>query len=74
VSRKWPAPGRVKHSAFRRFFWPLWFGYDNVFLSGDHIPYLQSRFETVQLEERLGRMPYLLDFKAPYYVFIGRKG
>jgi S-adenosylmethionine-diacylgycerolhomoserine-N-methlytransferase len=73
VARKWPAPGRVKHSGFKRFFWPLWFGHDNVFLSPDHVPYLQSRFETVKLEEKLGRMPYLLDFKAPYYVFVGRK-
>ncbi len=73
VSRKWPAAGRAKHSRLQRFFWPLWFGYDNVFLSGDHLPYLQSRFETVRVEEKLGRMPYLLGLKAPYYVFVGRK-
>jgi S-adenosylmethionine-diacylgycerolhomoserine-N-methlytransferase len=73
VSRKFPAAGRVQHSPFKRFFWPLWFGYDNVFLSPDHIPYLQNRFQTLRLDERLGRMPYLLDFKAPFYVFVGRK-
>jgi S-adenosylmethionine-diacylgycerolhomoserine-N-methlytransferase len=72
VSRKWPATG-TKHARWRRFFWPLWFSWDNVLLSADHLPYLQSRFETVKLEERLGRMPYMLGLRAPYYIFIGRK-
>jgi S-adenosylmethionine-diacylgycerolhomoserine-N-methlytransferase len=72
VARKWPATG-VRHARWRRFFWPLWFSWDNVFLSADHVPYLQSRFETVKLEERLGRMPYMLGLRAPYYIFIGRK-
>jgi S-adenosylmethionine-diacylgycerolhomoserine-N-methlytransferase len=73
VARKWPAPGLRRHSASQRFFWPAWFGHDNVFLSPDHLPYLRSRFQTVRLEERLGRVPYLLGLKAPYYVFVGRK-
>jgi S-adenosylmethionine-diacylgycerolhomoserine-N-methlytransferase len=72
VSRKWPAAG-VRHSRFRRAFWPLWFNWDNVFLSPDHLPYLEARFRTVKREERLGRMPYMLWLKAPYYIFIGRK-
>src|SRR5262249_41096494 len=72
VTRKWPASG-VKHARWRRFFWPLWFGWDNVFLSPDHLPYLQSRFQTVKLEERLGKMPYMLGLRAPYYIFVGRK-
>ncbi len=72
VARKWPATG-VKHARWRRWFWPLWLSWDNVFLSPDHLPYLQSRFETVKLEERLGRMPYMLGLRAPYYFFIGRK-
>jgi S-adenosylmethionine-diacylgycerolhomoserine-N-methlytransferase len=73
VGRKWPAGGRAKHSGLTRFVWPQWFGYDNVFLSPDHVPYLQSRFETVVLEEKFGKMPYLMGLKAPYYVFVGRK-
>lgn len=73
AARKWPAPGLKKHSAFVRGFWPLWFSYDNVFLSPDHLPYLRDRFETVLLEERMGTVPYLLGLKAPYYVFVGRK-
>jgi S-adenosylmethionine-diacylgycerolhomoserine-N-methlytransferase len=73
VSRKWPAPGSARHSRWCRFFWPLWFSWDNVFLSPDHLPYLRSRFETVKVEERLGKMPYMLGIKAPHYVFVGRK-
>lgn len=73
VAHKWPEPGRRRHNGWQRFFWPTWFGRDNVFLSADHIPYLQSRFETLRLEERLGKVPYLLCMKAPYYIFLGRK-
>ena len=72
VSRKWPAPGMRRHAAWRRAFWPLWFGRDNVFLSPDVLPFLRSRFETVRLEERLGKVPYL-PIRVPYYIFIGRK-
>src|SRR5262245_34542294 len=72
VARKWPGQ-RARHAWFRRTFWPLWFGTDNVFLSPDHLPYLQARFQTLKLEERLGKMPYMLGLKAPYYIFIGRK-
>ncbi len=73
VSRKWPAPGMRRHSAFQRFFWPTWFGFDNVILSPDHLPLLQSLFETLRLEERVGKVPYLAGLKAPYYFFVGRK-
>jgi S-adenosylmethionine-diacylgycerolhomoserine-N-methlytransferase len=62
-----------RHSAFQRFLWPNWFGFDNVFLSPDHLPLLQSLFTTERLEERLGKVPYLLGLKAPYYIFVGRK-
>jgi S-adenosylmethionine-diacylgycerolhomoserine-N-methlytransferase len=74
VARKWPAPGMRRHGPFGRFFWPTWFGHDNVFLSPDHLPCLQGRFRTVRLEERAGTVPYLPFLKAPYYVFLGRKG
>jgi S-adenosylmethionine-diacylgycerolhomoserine-N-methlytransferase len=72
VSRKWPMPDMRRHSNFQRFFWPTWFGHDNVFPSPDHLPWLQSRFQTVKREERLGQVPYLM-LKAPYYIFLGRK-
>jgi S-adenosylmethionine-diacylgycerolhomoserine-N-methlytransferase len=74
VSRKWPANGLRKHSAFQRHFWPLWFSWDNVFFSCDHLPYLQSRFQTIRLEEGMGKVPYLFGLKAPYYIFLGRRG
>jgi S-adenosylmethionine-diacylgycerolhomoserine-N-methlytransferase len=73
VSRKWPAPGLKQHRWWQRAFWPTWFASDNVFLSSEHIPYLQGRFQTVLLEERLGKVPYLLGLKAPYYLFLGRR-
>jgi S-adenosylmethionine-diacylgycerolhomoserine-N-methlytransferase len=73
VSRKWPAAGLRRHGWFRRHWWPYWFSWHNVFLSPDHLPYLQSRFETVHLSEQVGRVPYMWGLRAPYYVFIGRK-
>jgi S-adenosylmethionine-diacylgycerolhomoserine-N-methlytransferase len=73
VSRKWPAPGLRQHRWWQRTFWPTWFASDNVFLSSEHLPYLQGRFQTVRLDERLGKVPYLLGLRAPYYLFLGRK-
>jgi len=73
VARKWPADGLAKHRWSTRTFWPTWFANDNVFLNGDHIPYLQSRFETLQLQQHLGKVPYLPLMRAPYYQFVGRK-
>jgi S-adenosylmethionine-diacylgycerolhomoserine-N-methlytransferase len=73
ISRKWPAEGRRRHSAFQRWLWPTWFGFDNVFLSPDHLPWLVAHFEMMKLEERLARVPYMLGLKAPYYIFLGCK-
>jgi S-adenosylmethionine-diacylgycerolhomoserine-N-methlytransferase len=73
VSRKWPAAGQRKHARWQRFFWPYWFSWENVFPSADHLPFLQSRFATIRLEERLGRMPYMPLVRAPYYLFVGCK-
>jgi S-adenosylmethionine-diacylgycerolhomoserine-N-methlytransferase len=73
VSRKWPAEDRTRHSFFRRVYWPAWFSWHNVFLSPDHLPYLQGRFRTEYLAERLGKVPYQFGVRAPYYVFLGRK-
>jgi S-adenosylmethionine-diacylgycerolhomoserine-N-methlytransferase len=74
IARKWPEPGMKCHGVFWRYFWPTWFGFDNVFLSPDHLPWLASRFQPVKLEERLGRVPYMLGLRAPHYIFLGRKG
>lgn len=73
VARKYPVDGLSKHAWSTRTFWPTWFANDNVFLSPDHIPYLQSRFETVELVQRRGKVPYIPFVRAPHYYFIGRK-
>jgi len=76
VSRKHPAPEHVRHSRIKRIFWPAWFGYDNVFPSPDHVPYLHRKFKPILFEEHLARMPWFPNpfFKMPYYLFIGQKG
>lgn len=73
VSRKWVSKNNTKHSALTRAFWPNWFAYDNVFLSQDHLPYLQSKFQALNLIEKKGFVPYMFGLKAPYYIFIGQK-
>ncbi|MGE3541396.1 MAG: class I SAM-dependent methyltransferase [Candidatus Tectimicrobiota bacterium] len=73
ISRKYPAPGQVRHPWYTRAFWPLWFGYDNVFPSPDHVPYLHRRFVPQHFSEHRGTVPYAPGLRAPYYIFIGRK-
>jgi len=73
VARKWPADALVKHGWSTRTVWPAWFANDNVFLNGDHIPYLQSHLETVSLTQHRGTLPYIPCVRAPYYRFVGRK-
>ena len=73
VSRKYPAEGCGRHSWFTRTFWPAWFGSDNVFLSPDHLPYLQRNFRTLRLEEKRAKVPYIPLIRVPYYTFIGQK-
>ena len=73
VARKHPAEGRTGHAWSTRTFWPTWFASDNVFLSPDHLPYLQNKFEAITLHERRGRIPYLPVIRAPHYLFIGKK-
>jgi len=73
VARKYPAQGLQRHAWFTRTFWPAWFGSDNVFLSPDHISYLQRKFSTVRLEENRAKVPYLPLIRVPYYTFVGRK-
>jgi S-adenosylmethionine-diacylgycerolhomoserine-N-methlytransferase len=73
VSRRYPAPGRARHGAGTRLLWPLWFAHDGVYLSPDHLPYLQSRFDTLCCEEQRGAVPYLSGVRVPWYLFVGRK-
>ena len=46
---------------------------DNVFLSADHLPMLQSRFVLERCLEDRSPVPYLPLGRVPYYSFIGRK-
>lgn len=71
VSRKHVDANRAAHGAMTRHCWPWWFANDNVFLNPDHLPYLESRFDTVHLQERTGSLPYVPLARVPYYVFVG---
>ncbi len=73
VARKHADGDRAKHGWSTRAFWPLWFSCDNVFLSPDHLPYLERRFDSAQIEERRARLPYLPLIRAPYYIYVGAK-
>ncbi len=73
VAKKYPDEGFRTHSRFTRTFWPSWFGMDNVFPNADHLPYLRSHFETLEVSENYGKLPWLPIVRAPYYYFIGRK-
>ncbi|MCA9215079.1 MAG: class I SAM-dependent methyltransferase, partial [Planctomycetales bacterium] len=71
-SRKFPADGMKKHSWLTRTFWSLLVSRDNVFLSPDHLPFLQGRFETIYLREDMAKVPYVLWMRIPFYIFVGR--
>ena len=73
VSRKYPVDGLKKHNWFTRHFWPTWFSSDNVFPSPDHLPFLRSHTETVELQEHRAKVPYIPFIRTAYYQFIGRK-
>ncbi|NET06463.1 MAG: class I SAM-dependent methyltransferase [Symploca sp. SIO2B6] len=73
VSHKHPPQGWQRHSFFDRNFWPIWFATDNVFLCPNRLAYLNHKFDTVALIERMGSLPFLTGLKVPYYIFIGHK-
>lgn len=73
VSRKHPAAGMKRHSTFTRTFWPWFFGIDNVYPSSEHLPCLRSRFETVEMVESRGKVPYIPFLRMPWYRFVGTK-
>lgn len=73
VAKKYPAADRAKHSWFRRTFWPVWFANDNVFPNADLLPYLESRFETVEVTEEAGKIMMIPLLRIPYMRFVGVK-
>lgn len=72
VARKY-ATGGCRQSWWTRTFWPIWFALDNVFLSPDHLPTAEWRFEPLFCEEHRTRILYLPLSRVPYYLFVGRK-
>ncbi|MGI6401269.1 MAG: class I SAM-dependent methyltransferase [Thermoguttaceae bacterium] len=75
IARKFPCENRMRQSFSTRWFWPMWFSFDNLFLSYDILPYLSRKFEEVKLIERADRLPFCPVFwkKMPRFVFVGRK-
>ena len=73
VARKWSGEGHHKQSKFTRHYWPMHFSTDNVYLSHDHIPYLERHFETLDQEEYYSKIPYIPIVRVPYYLYLGRK-
>ena len=73
VARRNPPPGSVRHGLLVRHFWPLWFDHEGVFPSADHLPYLASRLEILELHEARGSLPYVPLLRVPYYLLLGRK-
>ncbi len=80
VSRKYPAPepapesaSRARHSYLQRSLWPYYFSHDDVRLSADHLPYLLSKVEPMELVEAAAPLPYLglLLPPVPYYYLVG---
>ena len=71
VARKHPVEPARRHGLFTRHFWPFWFANDNVFLSPDHLPWLNYHFDVVRREESYGNLPYIPFTQVPYYLFIG---
>ena len=73
VSRKHPGRHRSRQGWLTRSLLPVWFASDNVNLSADHLPYLESRFRPIALKEERTRIPWVPFLQAPYYLFIGQK-
>jgi S-adenosylmethionine-diacylgycerolhomoserine-N-methlytransferase len=73
VSQKFPAAGSTKHSWLTRNLLPVWFEWDGVMLSREHLPFLKSRLQPLKDEQHFNPLPYLPFIKAPYYVFVGQK-
>ncbi len=66
-------PGRVRHHALTRWFWPRWFGHDGVHPTPEHLRLLCQRLPDHQVLERRASVPYLPGLKVPYYLFVGRR-
>lgn len=70
-SRSAPKP-LWRDAGVSRRFWPAWLAHDGVHPNPDHLPYLESRAQTVLREERLARAAFFPGLQVPHYLFIGR--
>ncbi len=75
IARKYPGEKSMSQSFSTRWFWPIWFSLDNLFLSYDILPYLTRKFKKVSLQLRADRLPYCPVFwkKMPRFIFLGQK-
>lgn len=73
VSEARPAPGRARHGALARAFWPRWFAHDGVHVGPERLEALCRQLPEHTLAECLAPVPYLPGLRVPYYRFVGRK-
>lgn len=69
VSGSAPAPGRLRHGAFTRNFWPRWFAHDGVRVDPETLAYLDRRLPHNRCHECRAKVPYLLGLSVPYFRF-----
>jgi S-adenosylmethionine-diacylgycerolhomoserine-N-methlytransferase len=62
-----------QHPVWRQRAWRTWFARDGVDLGPERLTYLLDRFETVRLNEDVGKVPYLMGLAVPYFRFVGRR-
>lgn len=73
IPRFFDPTNRRLQMVFAQHLWPMWFSWDNVHLSRDHLSYLKKHFDTLHVDEQFHRLPYIPLSQVPYYQFIGRK-
>ena len=69
-----PRPGATAHGLFTRAFWPRWFAHDGVHPTPAHLARLRLLLPDHTCREGRAPVPYLPGLRAPYYVFVGRRG
>ena len=73
VSSKFDLPLRQMTWA-RRFFWRSIFDQDNIDLGPERRAYIEHKLERITEFNGNGSIPYVPYLRAPYYVWLGRKG
>ena len=73
VSSKFDLPLRQMSWA-RRFFWRSIFDQDNIDLGPERRAYVEHKLERISEFNGNGSIPYVPYLRAPYYVWLGRKG